>query len=44
MPAVLVETGFMSNPEEEELLFTEKYQDIIVDSIVKGIENYLEMN
>ncbi|NLK43627.1 MAG: AMIN domain-containing protein [Tissierellia bacterium] len=44
MPAVLVETGFISNPEEEELLYTEEYQDIIVDSIVKGIENYLEMN
>lgn len=44
MPAVLVETGFLSNPDEEQLLFTEEYQNKIVDSIIKGIENYLEMN
>lgn len=44
MPAVLVEAGFLSNLAEEKLLFTENYQNKIVDSIVKGIENYLEMN
>ncbi len=41
MPAVIVETGFISNPEEEKILYTEKYQDKIVESIVKGIEDYL---
>lgn len=44
MPAVLVETGFLSNPDEENLLFTEEYQNKIVDSIIKGVENYLNMN
>ena len=44
MPAVLVEAGFLSNSAEEKLLFTESYQNKIIDSIVKGIENYLEMN
>ncbi|WP_353093242.1 N-acetylmuramoyl-L-alanine amidase [Tissierella praeacuta] len=43
MPAVLVETGFISNAAEEKLLYTEQYQYKIVDAIVKGIEKYLEM-
>ncbi|HEY8363263.1 MAG TPA: N-acetylmuramoyl-L-alanine amidase family protein [Tissierellaceae bacterium] len=44
MPAVLIETGFLSNPDEEKLLFTDEYQNKIVDSIIKGIENYLQIN
>lgn len=43
MPAVLVEAGFLSNSAEEKLLFTESYQDKIVDSMVKGVEKYFEM-
>lgn len=43
MPAVLIEVGFMSNAEEEKLLFTETYQEKIIDSIIKGIEKYFEM-
>ncbi len=44
MPAVLVEAGFLSNDREEKLLFTESYQDKIVDSMVKGVERYFEMD
>ncbi|MBU5256132.1 N-acetylmuramoyl-L-alanine amidase family protein [Tissierella praeacuta] len=43
MPAVLVETGFLSNEAEERLLYTEEYQYKIVDAIIKGIEKYFEM-
>ena len=43
MPAVLVEAGFLSNAAEDKLLFTEEYQNKIVDSIIKGIEKYFEM-
>ncbi len=43
MPSVLVETGFLSNAAEENLLFTEDYQYKIVDAIIKGIEKYFEM-
>lgn len=44
MPAVLVEAGFLTNHQEEKLLFTESYQDKIVDSMVKGVEKYFEMD
>lgn len=43
MPAILIETGFLTNPEEEKLLYTEEYQNKIVEGIVKGIENYFEI-
>lgn len=44
MPAILVEAGFLTNAAEEKLLFTEEYQNKIVDSIVRGIEYYFEMD
>ena len=40
MPAILVETGFISNDEERELLLDVKYQEKMADAIVRGIENY----
>lgn len=40
MPAVLVETGFLSNPEERELLADPAYQKKVADAIVKGIVKY----
>lgn len=43
MPAILIETGFLTNPEEEKLLYTEEYQNKMVEGIVKGIENYFEI-
>lgn len=44
IPAVIVECGFLSNFDEENLLNTEKYQKKIAAAIVKGIENYYERN
>ncbi|MBK3496554.1 N-acetylmuramoyl-L-alanine amidase [Viridibacillus sp. YIM B01967] len=44
MPSALVETGFISNPEEKKLLISKKYQDQMADAIVEGIERYFEIN
>ncbi|WP_462265507.1 N-acetylmuramoyl-L-alanine amidase family protein [Mucilaginibacter sp.] len=40
MPAVLVETGFINNPEDEEYLNSEQGQNEIVASIVRAIKQY----
>lgn len=40
-PAALVEIGFLSNPEERELLKTSTYQDEMAASIYRGILNYV---
>lgn len=40
MPACLVETGFLSNKTERELLITEEYQDKIAKGIAMGIDLY----
>lgn len=39
---VIVECGFISNSEESALLSSEKYQEQVAQSIVKGIKEYLE--
>lgn len=39
-PAVLVETGFISNPEERELLTDPSYQAKVADAIAEGIVNF----
>ncbi len=39
-PNVLVETAFMSNPEEEVLLTDPSFQTRIAEQIVKGLEEY----
>lgn len=39
-PGVLIEVGFLSNPDDRYRLTHEKYQDIIVDNITYGIEQY----
>lgn len=41
VPAVLVECGFLSNPEEEMLLQQEEYQERIAYGISMGIQQYL---
>ena len=38
MPAVLVELGFVSNPNEERLLKTDLFQQKAVEGLVKGID------
>ena len=42
MPAILVETSFLSHPEEEERLADSKYQDQVADSISEAVTGYLE--
>jgi len=40
MPAVLIEVGFISNPEEEKNLKDPSYRQAVASSIAKGILNY----
>lgn len=40
MPAVLVETGYINNPEEEQYLSSESGQDEIANSIVRAVKIY----
>jgi N-acetylmuramoyl-L-alanine amidase len=41
MPSVLVEIGFVTNPEEGKLLNTAEYREKVADGIVEGIMNFL---
>jgi N-acetylmuramoyl-L-alanine amidase len=42
MPGALIECGFLSNPEEEQLLDDEHYQEKVAWSIFVGIVKYME--
>jgi len=44
IPSILVETAFISNPEEEKRLKDAAYQDRVAGAIVGGIERYLAQN
>jgi N-acetylmuramoyl-L-alanine amidase len=44
IPSILVETAFISNPEEELKLNDEAYQDKLVNSILTGIKKYFATN
>ncbi len=44
MPAVLVECGFLSNPEEAEKLSKESYQKDMAAAIYNGLIDYLQGN
>ena len=41
LPSILVETAFISNPEEEAKLTDESYQDKMADALMRGIQKYL---
>jgi N-acetylmuramoyl-L-alanine amidase len=41
VPSILVETAFISNPEEESRLNDVEYQDRIARAILAGIKRYL---
>ena len=44
IPSILIETAFISNPEEEKRLTDENYQNRIADAILAGIRNYFARN
>ncbi|WP_395142018.1 N-acetylmuramoyl-L-alanine amidase [Schlegelella aquatica] len=44
IPSILVETAFISNPEEEAKLRDPRYQDELVDAMMSGIRRYFAKN
>ncbi len=44
IPSILVETAFISNPEEEQRLNDESYQDRMAEAILRGIKRYFARN
>jgi N-acetylmuramoyl-L-alanine amidase len=42
IPSILVETAFISNPEEEKRLNDDAYQDKLADAILGGIKAYFD--
>lgn len=44
IPSILVETAFISNPDEERRLNDSDYQDKLVSSILTGIKKYFATN
>ncbi|WP_020181980.1 N-acetylmuramoyl-L-alanine amidase [Methylotenera sp. 1P/1] len=43
-PSILVETAFISNPEEERKLKDDDYQNQLVNSILAGVKKYFSAN
>lgn len=43
-PTVIVECGFLSNPEEAEKLVTDAYQEKVAEAVCSGILNYIKDN
>ncbi|MBT2324478.1 N-acetylmuramoyl-L-alanine amidase [Variovorax paradoxus] len=44
IPSVLVETAFISNPEEEAKLRSVAYQEDLADALMRGIQRYFAQN
>jgi len=44
IPSILVETAFISNPDEEARLKDDAYQNQLADAITKGIKRYFAYN
>jgi len=44
MPSVLIEVGYISNPEESDNMFNPQYQKHLVDGISDGIDQYYTNN
>ena len=44
IPSILVETAFISNPQEEARLNDDAYQDRIAEAILRGIKDYFSKN
>lgn len=44
IPSILIETAFISNPEEEAKLTDDAYQDQMAEAVLKGIKRYFAKN
>ena len=44
IPSILIETAFISNPEEEAKLTDDGYQDQMAEAVLKGIRKYFGKN
>jgi len=44
VPSILIETAFISNPEEEARLNDHEYQEQIAKAILRGVRNYFAKN
>ena len=44
IPSILVETAFISNPKEEQILNNDEHQEILAKNILIGIKKYLASN
>lgn len=44
VPSVLVETAFISNPEEERKLRSDSYQNDLANALINGIQKYFSAN
>lgn len=44
MPAILLETGYISNPEESSRIADSKYQQWMVEGMVNGVKHYFSNN
>lgn len=44
IPSILVETAFISNPDEEKKLNDEDYQDKLAQALLRGIKQYFARN
>lgn len=43
MPAILMELGYLTNPQEEETMWTDEFQESVASAIVEGIKEYLQI-
>lgn len=44
IPSILIETAFISNPQEEQLLRTPAHQQRIASAVLSGIQDYFDAN
>jgi N-acetylmuramoyl-L-alanine amidase len=44
IPSILIETAFISNPEEEQRLRSEDHQNQLADAILRGLQRYFAKN
>ena len=44
MPSILIEVGYITNPDESEQMFNPQYQKLLVEGIGNGIDQYFTNN